>query len=658
MSFEEFRYRHDEIPELDSEFMKDFAKELYEELQYYKEGSQELRKVIWPACDKAWQCIRELPKSDGMAWANKSEMGETDVRDAVEFMANTISLAAMPRTEQWQEPIALDAEKQGDLKNTRDYLRSMHRKADTRGTYEQHIRQLLIRGTSAINWTWRKTYRMKRLGPAETLRAVADISKVYGAPLEYRDLKRARVPELRFSGPVLKVVDMHDIFLDPAANLSRDEDVNYVFREFYTLEDLEAATDADGKPMFSNYEGMTGMSIEEINTLDIERYNSAKLLGIDPMTKTSRNTRFIPVYCFHKQVRRFRDKQFVDCYFYLAMDRGENSYRLISAVENPSDYGNRSLFLDVYSEWLNCAYGIGAVEKSLNAWQHKNVLSALTLQAQLTSVFPAWIVIAGMLLDDRRLRVGPGEINPINLRPSVGTRFMEPVPTAKDGAQIGELAQRWEGQKILGQMGAYGAMLNDPTRSITDQKTATEINTESSTGSVNRDSFIERITIRSLEPLCNALLDAAKQYAGDEMVYEKAEAGQFGMGKVTRDELMVADRVVVTGFHGMINKANEIRELNEALAVMAQAMTVPGMMAQLAGPYMETVFQLLGRLGLQNLEKYKGSPVEVMMQDPMVQQWIGELQAAAARQGAESMAEEMTPMPPLPEEAGEMLNVA
>jgi hypothetical protein len=657
--YELLNYDHSEIPKnLNDKVMKALCKQLDEEYRYYSEARSDLEESVWPACDTAYQCLRDLPQNEGMDWVDSSDLGETDIRDGVKFLAESIALALMPRDQTWFEPIALDPEDQPTMNKIRDYLAVMHRKADTRGQYEKHLKQVIVRGTGAITWTWRKRVRRRILGPAETLRNVAALAQEEGLPITFKDLKDERRSEITFDGPVIMPLDMNDVYIDPCGDIGTDEDMPVIVRKYISLEELKNAEDGRGNKLYRNLDGLEPRSISEIEAMNPRRFESYKLMGVNPISAISGGAKYVPVLCFHRAVRNFEGNQWVDTYFYVAYGSDKEDMRIIAAYENPSEYGSKSVFIDTYDEYLNSAYGTGAVEKSLSAWQQKNVLSALTLQAQLATVFPAYNVIQGMLLDDRRLRLAPGSINPISLKPSVGTNFMAPVPFPTGGQQLGELSQRWLGGKIMSQMGAYGAVLNDPTRSITESKTATQINTETTSGAVGRDNLLERISIRSLEPLMQATLDGAKQYAEESVVFEQPNGDGYELARLEKAEMKLAERIVVTGLHGMMNKANEIRELNEALGAMAQAMPVPGMMAHLIGPYQETLYKLLARLGVQNLDKYKGDPLELIMSDPTIQQQIMQLIEQArmegARGGAEAALEEAQGAPPPGEEQAPM----
>lgn len=651
--YQSYSYESDEIPSLKSDFMKDFAVELGDQLEYFKEARRELSDKIWPECDRAYHCIGELPKNEGMDWVDKSDLRETDIKDAVDFIAATATLGMMPRDQSWLNPISRTA-KQDELVKQKDLLQYWHRKADTRGNYEMHAKQTMIRGTSAIHWTWTKRTALYRVGDAESIRIAAQMAEAVGLEISKKDIRRERIEKITFDGPVVKTIDMQNLWLDPTADLRNDEDLPVIFRQFISVDDLKAAREPDGvTPMYDNLDGIEPMAVEQIYNNEPQLYESSQHIGIDPIIRQSKVAQYVPVYCFHRRIQRFRDKLFADCYIYLAeTNDGEQKYKIIRMVENPSDYGHRSIFIDTYQDFLNNAYGIGAVEKSLSAWYQKNVLSALTLQAQLATVFPAWIVIAGMLLNDRKLKLGIGGINPIHLRPSVGTKFIEPITPPAQGQQLGEMAQRWQSEKILSQMGAYGAMMNNPTRSVEESKTATQINTETTTGSVTVNNLMERMTIRSLEPLCQAIADAGKQYGEASLEFETTDEHGVatGFGQVTKEELKLVDKVVVSGFHGMVNKSNEVRELNEALEAMGAGMAIPQLSARVIIPYMKTLKSLLTRLNVPNLEDFDKDPLEVLLQDPAIAEQIMQLieseKEKAAMEGIEMAHAEIEGAPP------------
>lgn len=657
--FEQYDYDHSDIPALNSDVMKRLARALYDEFKYYKESRADLENQIWPACDEAYMCIRSLPENEGMDWVMKDwDLGETDIWDGVNFLADSLSLALMPRDESWLEVVSSNGEDQAALNDIRDYLAALHRKSGTRREYSKHLKQVLIRGTGGITWTWKKKHSLKRLGPAGTLRKMAkDITQAPTVAdagiLDEKDvhkvLKTAREKSLKYDGPVIRPIDMYDLFLDPNADLQNDDDVATIVRLFISVDDLKAARDSDGIEKYENLDGLEPHTIAEIHGMDSYRYNSIQALGINPIVTNQSSTAFVPVLVFNKMVRRFEDHMWVDCNFYLAISKNKDDFRLIRVEENPANSGAKSLFIDTYHDWISgSAYGIGAVEKSLSAFNQKCVVAALTIQAQMASVFPAYSIIAGMLLNEARLKLAPGSLNTINMKPSIGTNFIAPLPVPQQGQQLGMQAMQFLSQQITGQMGAYGSLLTDPTKTVVHGKTATQINTETTSGGVIRDNFLEKVSTNTLEPLCQAIYDAARQWAEDGTIYfEKLGGGSSSMGQLDKVALDAERRILFTGMHGLQNKAKEIEETREVLDIISR--TPPGVLPNLGGLMQESVFRLLGILGVKNLEQYRIPAPQLALQDPATQQMLQSAVNQAGMQGIQQgaqMAQQMN-MPPM-----------
>lgn len=628
--FERLRFIQTNHPPVTSDYWKAPAQELYNQFKYYEEASLDLRTNIWPACARAYFCRRTLPDNEGMDWANGSDLGETDIWDSVNYAGDALSLALFPRDQSYLELLSQYEEDQGLLNDIRDLLMMYHRQADTRGQYARHIKQMLIYGTSAIRWTWRTIEDHKQFPPAETLRRLLE----EGVELDpYEDItktyKKYKFPVKTFNGPVIQPVDMYDLFLDPAADLSNEHKASIIQRLYLTPEELEAAEDENGEKRYDNIKGIEPMSLEQIYGQEAERLELVNELGLNPVASGNSGKKLIPVYVFHQPVRKFDSDsaKFVDTYFYLALSNSTDQFRIIRVEDNPNAQlggqrtGSRGLYIDSYVDWLSGAYGIGAVEKSLSAYEQKNVVAALSLNAQLASVFPAYTVIGGVLQDDNKLKMAPGSINVINYKPAIGTNFIAPVPAPIGTVQLGMQSEQWYGQKIVGQFQAYGAMAQDPTKSIKTAKTATEINTQSSTGSVMRDNLLEKITTRSVEPLFQDVYEAARLWVDEINTFEKSADGDGRLGTVNKMDLDKDRRVICTGFHGQMNKAKEIEELQNALQIMTTGNALE-QLPTLRPVLQDLVFKLLGRLGVKNLEQYKQDPMTLIMNDPNIQAMI------------------------------------
>lgn len=638
--YERRTFIESDFPAATSDFWDDKAAELWNQYKYFEEASLDLRSNIWPECARAYLCRFDLPENEGLDWATGSDLHETDIWDAVNYHTDAILNSIMPRDGNYMELISLLEEDQGILNDVRDLMMSIHRRADTRGQYGKHIKQLLIYGTSALWWRWESIEKWQGFGPAETARRLEEEGIILTPDELKKRFKKMKFLVKQFSGPVVRTINMYDFFMDPAADLAAERDVPIVTRFYLTEQDLKAARDENGEQKFQNLEGVEPLTLEQIYNRDgDERLELLNELGLSPSANEgthSRGGRFVPVYLFHQPVREFEDGSvYEDCFFYVA-EGGKNGQQLIRVEQNPHRNGSRGIYIDTYIDaWSGTSYGIGAVEKSLKAWQEKNVVSALGLSAALSSVFPAYTVVGGFLQDDNEIKVAPGSFNLITPKHGLPDphAFIQPLPVPTQGVGIGQQVEQWLGQKILGQFGSFGAIMQDPTKSVSQGKTATQINVESTTGSVMRDNLIEKLSIRSLEPLMQDIYDAARQYLDDETLqFDKIQDGGVKVGLLSRDELDIDRRVLCTGYHGLVNKAREIEELQNVIQILTtgNAMEVnPNLRAVLQ----EAVFKLLGRLGMKNLDQYKQEPIQLILQDPQIQMQIMQL----AMQGPEQI---------------------
>lgn len=622
MYYTNIDYVQTPTPSLTSEPMEKLAEDLREEFDYWKEARQDLEKEVWPACDDAFHCVKELPEAEGMDWADNSDRGETDVRDGVISLAESITLSLLPRDETAFQVVSTKALDQGKMNDGRDLLAATARRIDFRGTYEKHVQQTLVRGTSGLWFTWDRTTVLRTYSEQETLAKLLQLDPEMPIP-DKRTLRTIRFKEPGLNRPNVKVIDMTNLVLDPNADLSDESDLPMAIVTFKSVEELKHSKDSYGDPMYDQdaLKDIEPMNLDEIREMASLRFSTVELTGLNPQAgKANHRVKLVPVIIFHRQVRSFEDMCWIDCFFYMALSRTDAKQRIIRIQQNPNPNGGKCIFIDTYKDWIaGTPYGTGIVEHSLQAYMQKNVMSALTLNAKLATVFPAMNVIGGLLQEDRRIKLGPGAVN-IVARSQFGTNIIAPIPTPQGGVQIGMQDQQWLGQKILGQMGAYGSILQDPTKSVTQAKTATQINTETTSGSVTRDNLLERMTIRTLEPLLNTMFQAMQEnFNENDLVFEKMESGGPGLGQA--DEEIFRDpsqRIIVTGFHGMMNKAREIEELREALKTMTQG-TLLEQMPQLMPVVIDTTLKLLGRLGIKNLEKYKQDPAEIILSTPVGQ---------------------------------------
>ena len=624
MRFEEQSYVINNYPPLSSDFWNKPVLELVDQLNYYDDASMDQRQNIWPECMKAYLCRRELPEFESMELLDDSPYGETDIWEGVNFLSDAIVTAQMPRDQSWLEMLSTNAEDQALLNDVRDLMMSIHRNADTRGQIAKHYKQCLIYGTSALWYRWHKLVKLVKKGQAQTLETLRAANPSEDLEVLAAQALKARIKEVRFNGPIIAPIDMYDFWLDPMCDMSRQHDYPIIARYYMTIDELKAAKDENGEPKYSNLEDLEPQDIAQILNGQEQRFELMTELGVSPLVSSRGRVKLVPIYCFHAPVRRFDSQPghtFVDCFFYIAKSATKEGWRLIRIEDSPYPNGSRGIYVDTYVDNMNGGYGIGVVEKSINAWQYKNVLAAIGLQQQVLSVAPSYSVIADSLTDGNKVKLGPGGVTFIRGN-KAGHQFIQPVPVPIDKMRAGQDAEQWYGQKILSQMQAYGAINNDPTKTYKDDKTATQVNVETTSGSVVRDNFLEKTVLRSLEPLMQDVYDCARLYLEDQKIinFERTVDGQTALGNLSYDDLNKDRKVQVTGYHGLINKANEMKQMNEALQVLTTGNALQ-YAPQLVPVVQELILKIVGRLGaVKNVERFKQDPVQMILQDPQIQQ--------------------------------------
>jgi hypothetical protein len=635
MSYEKRSFIENKYPPVTSDFWNPKAEELWQQYTYFDEASQDLRTNIWPECMRGYLARFDLPENEGLDWPSNSDQHETDLWDATNFHSDAILNAVFTRDGNYMEMLGQKGEDQSTLNAIRDLMLSIHRRADLRGQYGKHIKQMLIYGTSAIWWQWLDEWVYKSFGPAETARRLQE----EGITIDPQELTIKRAKDFQFLsrefvGPVVRTIDMYDLWLDPAGELTVDRDTPLITRFYLTPEALENSLDEDGEPKFGNLDGIEPQTLEQIFQKDSgERLNLMQDLGISPaISEGPQGKRLVPVYLFHQPVRSFEDKsKFVNTFFYVAECTGRGGSqkaKVIRVESNPHRNGKRGIYVDSYIDAPGqVTYGIGAIEKSLKAWQSKCVVAELGLAAQIASVFPAYLVRGGSLQDDNELKIAGGSFTVVKDKSGQPlSEIMQPIPAPIGTVALGQSVEQWYGQKILGQFGSLAQVaIQDPTKSIKSEKTATQINVESTTGSVMRDAIIEKLSIRSVEPLLQDFYDEARLRLNDPTItYERMGNDGVSVGSIARETLDMDRRVIATGYKALINKSQEIEQLQMALQTMAQGNAMelnPNFMLV----YQEALFDLLGKLGMKNLDKIKQDPTQILLQNPQIQQQLLQL---------------------------------
>ena len=593
--------------------------------EYYHWARRPLEDV-WRQCDDAYLCYRELPENEGMVWADKSDFGPTDIFDNVNTLATRLSLAMMPKDESWLTVVSRQQDDPEVIQAIQDQQIWMHRKARTRRAFARHLKQLIVRGTSGLIWNWQDVTRWKTLTTPESKKKIRAFLKASGAdPSMMRLIGQAKIPETIFSGPQIYVADVYDIFLDPQCDLFNDRHPTTILQTFRRLSDLVAEEDSDGKPVYdrdilANIKPFMAEDIYVKDTIGAQRLRSLNTMGIFPQNQAFRTVELVPVFICHVPYFQHEGEEFYDTYFHIAQSSDGNSVHMIRVEDNPSTDGHRFVIVDTMVDWFtNTAYGISPTEKTISKYRQKCVLEAIELNAALTTQFPAYNVLSGVVRDDSSISFAPGAVNEIAFN-ALGLDFIKPMPVPAQGAQLGLQNLRWWGQAIAESFGAQGMYNDDPTRTVSTRETATSVNVKASSGNLAIDELAEKFG-DSLQDLCQGVFDMSRQMLegdGENIEYgAKSGPGQMQLRRLRLDEFKQPRDIEVMGLHGIINKAQEVQELKDSLQVVLQGAPALPNAAVIA---QSLVFQLLTKLNVKVPDEARMTPEQIAAGDPKVQQ--------------------------------------
>lgn len=612
-----------ELPKFGDEKMLKFAARLMNEHKAFKDARSTLETQIWPDCIRAFMCLRDIPKYE---WVDDGPLGSTIIWEFVNKMVDSLVLAMMPPDEVWLTPVSNNEEDQAILDKIQAQQSHLHELAGTRQGYSKHLTQLHVLGTSAISVRWDSRYALKRLGTRQSRRVMQSMHKSQTG--EDIDLGQIRVPYKIYDAPVVQPINMYDLLLDPTSDLNQDPSNSCIWTVYKTPDDLKFAIDDQGKKVYSNLDGIQPYSPEEIYKRDPWRYLAMRNMGLNPMGQTN-SGELVPVHIFHKLLRydKEADLRLADCFIYVAESKAGEGHQIIRIQENPSDYGDRPFYVDTMHEWLTNAYGIGVVEKALPDYHRLNVLSALRLNAQVAQVFPAMAYIGGIMRDGKKPQLGPQAMNEITWRMGVGLDFIKPMIPPNDGVLMALQAEKWHGSLIEAEMGTTGVgAVNDPTKSVSQDKTATQVRQETVNAMSGRENQVEKFTLSSLRPLAQAFYNLSRQHLSGSISYSKRMPnGDMQGDSIKASQLDKERRIEIIGRRGLANKAHEIANLKDALEILSSG-NAAEILPNLAPILQEILMKLLSRLGVMLTPEMKMSPMELATMDPRAQMQM--LQAA------------------------------
>jgi hypothetical protein len=619
-------YKIKEVPDFTSQSMQSLARRLWETKAYYEWARRPLIE-IWRQCDDAYLCYRQLPHNEGMQWTDKSDFGETDIFDGVNMLATRLSLAMMPKDDSWLTVISRQNDDPSVVSAIQAQQIWMHDRAHTRRMVARHLKQLMVRGTSALYVTWEHRERQRKLSTPEGRRRLKKLLRA--GEISEKDIKKiddVYIPVTDYVGPKIRVLDALDLYLDPSHDLTVDRKVASIVATYRRLEELKLETDRAGKPLYENLETIEPFTPTEIYMKDIEgsnRIRDLNTMGVFPQNQGYRSDGYVPVYIFYMPYFEHEGEKFFDTYFHLAESRQGKTGQLIRIEQNPSEEGHQFLIKDTMVDWFgNTAYGISLVEKLLAKHNQKNVIAAITLEAALTSVFPAYNVLTGVLRDDNGVSFSPGALNEVTQN-ALGLGFIAPMPVPQQGVQIGMQELRWWGEQIASGFGEWGANSSNPSRSLSTRKTATETNIEATSGSIAIDELVEKFSV-SLQELAQLSFDLARQELepdqDNKINYTQIKgAGSAQQGSIDWDQFVMPRDIMVSGAQGQFNRAQEIQNMTEFLKGLAQIAALVPNAPQLAQP---VILKLANKLNIEVSDDAKLPPDVLAAQNPQVQQAV------------------------------------
>jgi hypothetical protein len=618
------QYTQNKLPDFNSNTMTSLARKLWETKMYY-EWSRRPLMDIWRQSDDAYLCYRRLPHNEGMQWTDKSDFGSTDVFDGVNMLATRLSLAMMPKDKSWLTVVS----RQGDNAAVVEAIQAqqiwMHDRAHTRRMIARHLKQLMVRGTSALYITWENRERMQKISNAEGRKYLQRLVKAGGVKPEVANMvSDVLVPVTDYVGPKIRVLDCLDLYMDPAHDLSVDRKCSTIVATYRRLEELIREKDRNGDPLYSNLDGLEPMTATEIYMKDIEgsnRIRDLNTMGIFPQNQPYRNEGYVPVYICYFPYYEHEGEKFFDTYFHIAESRIGRNARIIR-VETPDQKGN-FIIKDTMVDWFgNTAYGISLVEKLLSKYNQKQVLEAVTLEASLTSVFPAYNVLAGVARDDMGISFSPGAINEFAQNP-MQEKWISPMPVPAQGVQLGMQEIRWWGEQISSGFGEWGANSENPSRNISNRETATAANIKATSGSLAIDELCEKFSV-SLQELAQTCYDLSRQEMEPDAKGNIAFTKMMGQGtaqeaSIAWNDFQAPRDIVVSGLYGAYNKQQHIMNLTEGLKGIGQLANILPNAAQLAQPML---IELLNKLDIQVPKQAEMDPNQLAASNPQVRQAV------------------------------------
>lgn len=652
-----------QVPPCKSEQMTRLARHFMQLKEYYHDARRPL-EVKWRLCDEAYLCYRWLPDTGAIDFIDDSEFGETDGFDNVNTIVIRMLQAILPPGMPYLNPSASDpSEPQDTTDAIRDFLLFKHREARTRRQLAKWLKMMTVRGDGAFFWEHVEEYEYKPVLGPKAQQHIADALKTGGIPHgKAKDYVKVMEQVCKFNGPQIRTVDTHDYFFSPVTDLTNKRKEPFIVQTYRYAEELIAEEDANGKKVYENLEGIEGFYAYDLwgrMNDGAARIRSLQVMGIQPEADRG-FTRLIPVYIVYVPYLKFEDLEFYDMYFHVAVSANgsrlaESSLsagsigggrggslgggaRMIRVESNPTR--QRQFLFDTYHDFFtNAPYGISALEKSLTGLRQKNVLGALMFNAAVAAQFPAQNVMANAFKDGE-VSFMPGGINEVDGMVDV-TKVMAPVPTPDKGLQLAWADMKFWGDELRSKMNIDGLQAESATRSVSKNKTATEVNRDTSSGNLFLDEMVAKYSDTLTEFFQGSFQVMQERALPNEEGYLEYQRNLTG--RVTQDKLALSDfqkpRSITVGFlQGIFDKGQRLQGVVQALDMVSRSAPF---LPNAAGVINSLVQEGLRLLNVPVDQKAFMSPEQLAAQNPQVQ--VAALQQALQQIGTSTQAGQMIP---------------
>lgn len=610
-----------ELPKLsNNEFWKGVAKHWLHVFDYWETARTPLEEQ-WMENDRAYFCLRRLPETDGMQFIDTSDFGEPDIFDGVNNLSIRLALAQMPKDESWLTVLGRSGEPPQITKAVQAQQIWMHRRAKTRKIWHRHLKQLIVRGTSYLSLRWDQETYLKRLGRSATRRKMKTFLKMTGQPAEAgAHVDRARMEDVRFNGPNIRILDTFDYYADPEQDIIADRRPANIVLQYWRPSDMKGAKNELGEDMFTLPKELVPSKAADLfqkTSGGRRKLRSLEIRGMKVSDSMKAATDLIEVFTCYARFFEHEGFEFHDTYFHIARG-GDGEVFVIGVEENPSDQGHNLIVSDHFIEfWTNTGYGIGGVEKLLSAWHQKNFLSAVWLNAAAAATFPAYLLASGVLKDDLGINLTPGAINEVAMA-ALASEVIKPVPAPISGVQIGMQEMELYHKKINAGFEVSGAYDSGSQGGQSNRETATSVNYRATNQGVAIDEISERFG-DSLQDVCQWAYDMNQQTADPEngtVNFGQVQGNRLVPGEIKFELWKQPRSIEVLGLHGVINKQQSLAEKREGLQVLSQA----GQFLPNASSVINDLTKAyLSELNIETQPESWMSPQEIAAQDPQVQ---------------------------------------